>query len=181
MRLSYLPVAQACSRPRERMSLSTWRGARPAPLAQETLELQRPPSLLHRRSPAAIPARNRGRSNFGASGTQLSNRRRTKENAPDRRAGGFNLDAPRRFGLIGHRIPRAHIDARPRLSHNKLAKTSRNRLSSGTNTENLYRQIFLAAADMLFLPSSIEFRDHVAIFQVIAKSRHYRIRAIPSS
>jgi hypothetical protein len=35
------------------------------------------------------------------------------------------------------------------------------------NTGNFYRQIFLAAADMPFLPSFIEFRDHLAIFQAL--------------
>jgi hypothetical protein len=54
-----------------------------------------------------------------------------------------------------------------RMSRSKLTRISRNRTPFGKNTGNFYRQTFFAAADMAFLPSFMEFRDHLAIFQAI--------------
>ena len=44
-----------------------------------------------------------------------------------------------------------------------------------TNTDCFYRQTFFAANDMLFLPSFIELRDHLAIFKVIVKRRVFSV------
>jgi hypothetical protein len=62
---------------------------------------------------------------------------------------------------------RSHIDARPRLGRSELTQISRTACPSAKNTGNFYRQIFFTAADMSFLPSFIEFRDYLAIFQAI--------------
>jgi len=55
----------------------------------------------------------------------------------------------------------------PRLGRSELTQISRNACPSAKNTGNFYRQVFFAAADMSFLPSFIEFRDHLAIFQAL--------------